>query len=48
LLPNLNNLPGVLGNIPVFEATIVVIVIVGAIYYAVAQRGKRDQVRQAA
>ena len=47
-LPNLDQLPGVLGNIPVFEATIAVIVIVGAIYYAVAQRGKRDQIVRAA
>ena len=47
-LPNLQNLPGVLGNIPIFEATIAIIVIVGAVYYAVAQRGKRDQVVRAA
>jgi urea carboxylase system permease len=37
-LPNLN-LPGFLGNIPIFEATVGVIVIVGAIYYVFAQRG---------
>ena len=36
-LPNLN-LSGVVGNIPIFEATVGVIVIVGAIYWAVAQR----------
>ena len=37
-LPNLN-LPGFLGNIPIFEATVGVIVIIGAIYYVFAQRG---------
>ena len=46
-LPNIPNL-GPIGNIPIFEVTVGVLVIVGAIYYAVAQRGKRDQVRQAA
>jgi len=35
-LPNLN-IPSPLGNIPIFEATVGVIVIVGAIYYAFAQ-----------
>src|SRR2546425_418955 len=42
-LPNFPNL-GAIGNIPIFEATILVIVVVGAIYYLVAQRGKIDQV----
>jgi urea carboxylase system permease len=37
-LPNVN-LPGFLGNIPIFEATVGVIVVVGAIYYVFAQRG---------
>jgi amino acid transporter len=46
-LPNIPNL-GPLGNIPIFEATVGVIVIVGAIYYFVAQRGKQDQVVRAA
>jgi len=40
-LPNLS-LPGALGNIPIFEATLGVILIVGAIYYAFAQRGMPD------
>jgi len=35
-LPNLN-VSGFIGNIPIFEATVGVIVIVGAIYYAFAQ-----------
>ncbi len=46
-LPNIPDL-GALGNIPIFEATVGVVVIVGAIYYAVAQRGKSDQVVRAA
>src|SRR6202521_4632603 len=46
-LPNIPNL-GALGNIPIFEATVGVIVIVGAIYYVIAQRGKQDQVVRAA
>src|SRR2546425_2791238 len=46
-LPNIANL-GALGNIPIFEATIVVIVVVGAIYYVIAQRGKTDQAAKAA
>jgi len=47
-LPNLQNLGGFLGNVPIFETTIIVIVVVGAIYYFVAQRGKTDQVVRAA
>jgi len=46
-LPNIPNL-GALGNVPIFEATILVIVVVGAAYYLVAQRGKTDQVVRAA
>src|ERR1700674_2738602 len=46
-LPNIPDL-GALGNIPIFEATVGVIVIVGAIYYVIAQRGKQDQVVRAA
>ncbi len=51
--PNLGTLPnvpdlGAVGNVPIFEATIVVIIVVGAIYYFVAQRGKTDQVVRAA
>ena len=38
-LPNVT-VPGFLGNIPIFEATVGVIIIVGAIYYFIAQRGK--------
>ncbi|MEP6752628.1 MAG: amino acid permease [Candidatus Dormiibacterota bacterium] len=39
LFPNIGD---AFANIPVFEATLVVILIVGAIYYFVAQRGKND------
>jgi amino acid transporter len=48
--PPLNALPGLgsFGGFPIFEATVGVIVIVGAIYYGVAQRGKTDQVVRAA
>jgi amino acid transporter len=46
-LPNIPDL-GPLGNIPIFEATVGVVVIVGAIYYVIAQRGKSDQVVRAA
>ncbi len=51
--PNLSALPnfpslGAIGNVPIFEATILVIVVVGAIYYLIAQRGKTDQVVRAA
>jgi amino acid transporter len=46
-LPNIPDL-GPLGNIPIFEATVGVVVIVGAIYYLVAQRGKSDQIVRAA
>jgi hypothetical protein len=46
-LPNIPDL-GALGNIPIFEATVGVIVIIGAIYYVIAQRGKQDQVVRAA
>jgi amino acid transporter len=46
-LPNIPNL-GALGNIPIFEATVGVVVIVGAIYYGVAQRAKTDEVVRAA
>jgi len=40
-LPNIS-LSGTLGNIPIFEATVGVIVIVGAVYYLIAQRGKPE------
>ena len=40
-LPNLT-LPGFLGQIPIFEATVGVIIIVGAIYYAFAQSRMPD------
>jgi urea carboxylase system permease len=36
-LPNLN-VPGFLGNFPIFEATVLVILVIGAVYYAFAQR----------
>ena len=37
-LPNVS-VPGFLGNVPIFEATVGVIVVIGAIYWAFAQRG---------
>ena len=37
-LPNVT-IGGFIGNIPVFEATLLVILIVGALYYFIAQRG---------
>src|SRR5213083_2435529 len=46
-LPNIPDL-GPLSNVPIFEATIAVILIVGAIYYLVAQRGKTDRIARAA
>ena len=46
-LSTLPNLPGLgsLGQLPIFEATVAVIVIVGAIYYLVAQRNKPAEKR---
>jgi len=41
-LPNLSGLPGVIGNIPIFEATVAVVLIVGALYYLIAQRNKPE------
>lgn len=38
-LPNAN-ISGFLGNLPAFEAVLAVIIIVGAIYYFIAQRGR--------
>ena len=38
-LPNLS-ITGFLGDVPIFEATLFVIVVVGAIYYFIALRGK--------
>jgi urea carboxylase system permease len=46
-LPNIPDL-GPVSSIPIFEATIAVILIVGAIYYLVAQRGKTDTLKRAA
>ena len=40
-LPNIPNL-GSLGNIPIFEATLGVILVVGAVYYFFAHRGMPD------
>jgi amino acid transporter len=44
--PPVNALPGLssLGGLPIFEVTVGVILLVGAIYYFIAQRGKTDQV----
>ncbi len=41
VLPNIS-IGGALGNIPIFEATLGVILIVGAVYYLVAQRTAPD------
>jgi amino acid transporter len=46
-LPNLSGLPSVIGNIPIFEATVAVVLIVGAVYYLVAQRNKPEVVAAA-
>jgi len=40
-LPNVS-LPGFLGNIPIFEATVALILIIGAVYYLFAQRSMPD------
>jgi len=34
------SLSGFFGNVPIFEATVAVVLVVGAIYYFIAQRGK--------
>ncbi|TMD42162.1 MAG: amino acid permease [Chloroflexi bacterium] len=47
-LPNYPSWLGFIGGIPIFEATIGVILIVGAIYYVVAQLPKRDTAVRAA
>jgi hypothetical protein len=47
-LPNFPGFLSGLGWIPVFEATLGVVVIVGAIYYLVAQRGRTDRIAKAA
>ena len=44
-LPNVT-IGGPIGDIPVFEATLAVILIVGAIYYFAAQRAERTTVRR--
>src|SRR3982075_1800643 len=48
LLPGGASLGSLGDSIPTFELVVVVIVVVGAIYYLVAQRGKKDQVVRAA
>jgi hypothetical protein len=40
-LPNIG-IGGALGNIPIFEATVGVIVILGLVYYLLAQRGAAE------
>jgi len=37
-LPNIT-VPDFLANVPIFEATVVAIVVIGAVYYLIAQRG---------
>ncbi len=39
-LPNLSGLPSAIGNIPIFEATVAAVLIIGVVYYAVAQRNR--------
>src|SRR5205807_5795741 len=52
--PNLSALPnypswlGFIGGVPIFEATIAIIVIVGAVYYVVAQLPKTETATRAA
>jgi hypothetical protein len=48
LLPGGGSLGSLGDSIPTFELVVAVIVVVGAIYYLVAQRGKKDQVVRAA
>lgn len=47
-LPNFPDFLSGLGWIPVFEATLGVVLIIGAIYYFVAQRGKADRMARVA
>ncbi|MEO6797338.1 MAG: amino acid permease [Candidatus Dormibacter sp.] len=47
-LPNFPDFLSGLGWVPVFEATLGIVLIVGAIYYLVAQRGKSDRLAQVA
>jgi hypothetical protein len=48
LAPGGASLGGFGDSVPTFELVVVVIVVIGAIYYLVAQRGKTDQVVRAA
>jgi amino acid transporter len=48
LLPGGASLGSFGDSVPIFELVVVLIVVVGAIYYLVAQRGKTDQVVRAA
>ncbi|HVS07473.1 MAG TPA: amino acid permease [Candidatus Dormibacteraeota bacterium] len=46
-LPGLSGIP-LVGGVPIFEMTLGTVLVVGAIYYVIAQRGKQDQVVRAA
>jgi amino acid transporter len=48
LLPGGASLGGFGDSVPIFELVVALIVVIGAIYYVVAQRGKTDQVVRAA
>jgi amino acid transporter len=48
LAPGGASLGGFGDSVPIFELVVVVIVVIGAVYYMVAQRGKTDQVVRAA
>src|SRR5438132_954461 len=48
LAPGGASLGGFGDSVPIFELVVVLIVVIGAVYYVVAQRGKTDQVVRAA
>jgi amino acid transporter len=48
LLPGGGSLGGFGDSVPIFELVVALIVVIGALYYFVAQRGKQDQVVRAA
>jgi hypothetical protein len=48
LLPGGGSLGGFGDSVPIFELVVALIVVIGAVYYFVAQRGKQDQVVRAA
>jgi hypothetical protein len=48
LLPGGASLGGFGDSVPIFELVVVLIVVIGAVYYFVAQRGKTEEVVGAA